>query len=409
MSTEHAGNSWQTFIKPFADAISKTEDEVTQALKSLVGDPTNDTIELLANEEFTPFDQIESALGGGIPKARLRQAVAKHLRGGRKPAAETAPPPPTLTPASLDVLPSVPDDEAWLRMLKTGGELKVNQTTVISGIRSALASRLGLFDVPAELVRLMEAHAESLDDPVGPEFFKLRKLLVTRNYAEIFAALGIDGRSFVSQTRKNGFVHKLDEVLWPALISFQIQLKGWSDSWQQSFGNPGAMVSVLTVAMAGGRGGIMPPGMMAPPATEGLRDAAETVNNQINRVFSGLGIPIASAMAFDAQSIKEVLETPTLPMHIGAANRDQMLKMLGVDVQADYVRLERNITRYALAIMEYPKVSGDAELSYLTSLLMLGSQIPWDKLSTTARRSTARRGALRDPNIGQSGQSGNDE
>ena len=38
--------------------------------------------------------------------------------------------------------------------------------------------------------------------------------------------------------------------------------------------------------------------------------------------------------------------------------------------------------------MEYPSLSsGQEELAYLTSLMMLGSQIPWEKLQSSSSRS----------------------
>ncbi len=380
---------WTTFIAPFAEAIGKSVDEVTTALKTKVGEPGAQAIELLGSEEYTPLQMIAEALGSEVPEAVLRMAVEKKLRKGPVQEPAAAAQPTFATTPSFDVLPAAPDDAAWLNMLKTGGELKVNGTTVISAMRAALASRSGLYDLPSTLADLMETHAQSLDEPVGEEFFKLRKLLTRRSYAEIFAALEVDG-SFVSEKRKSVFVKRLDEVLWPALLSFQGQLMAWRDAWQDGMANPAAMMGAFA-AMAGGGG--MPPGMMQPPATETLRDAAESVNNDINKTFAGVGVPIAMALAYDAQRIKEVLENPTLPSQVGAANRDQMLRMLDVNVTPDYVRLERNVTRYALAVMEYPNItSGQEELGYLTSLTMLGSQIPWDRLGVPGRRLDSVRG-----------------
>ncbi len=374
---------WQSYLEPFAKAIGKSVEQITEAFKPIVGDPGNDAIETLKSEEYVSLDEIKTAVGADVPAAKLKKAVAQHLRVKAQPAPT---PTPTFAAPALDTLPAVPDDETWLAALKVGGELKVDKTTVITGIRAALAARTGLFDIPAKLTELMERKAESLSDPVAPEFFKLRKLLTRRNYAEVFEALDIEGGgSFATQARKNAFVIKLDQKLWTALFRFQQTLKGWSDSWQQTFGNPAAMMSAIAM-IAGGRGGVMPPGVMAPPDTADLKTAAEGVNDQINDVFAGLGIPVAMAMALDAQTIKKVLETPNLNVHIGAANREEMLKMIGVNVDADYVRLERSLAKYTLGVMEFPKITGDSELAYITSLLTLGTQIPWNRLEAPARR-----------------------
>lgn len=383
-------SEWASYIGAFAGAIGKQPEEVATALKGLAGEPGSAAIEVLASDEYSSFSDIEEALRSlGVAKGVLKKAVSQHLR--KAPAAASNPAvSPVAGTVSLDILPPVPDDDAWLAALKTGGVLKVTPNNVICGMRAALASRSGLFDLPSRLTELMESHAESLSEPVGSDYFELNDLLTRRNYAEIFSALGIDGRKYASVKRKGELVRRLDEVLWPALLGFQSRLKGWVDAWQQSFNNPGAAMGFIAAAISG-RGGALPPGMTEAPATDVLHDAADTVINDINRCFAGVGIPVAMAMAYDAQCIKKVLENPNLPIHIGAANRDMMLKLLGVDVAPDYVRLERNISRYALAVMEYPKVTADAELTYLSSLLMLGSQIPWEKLGSSPRRPNASR------------------
>lgn len=379
-------SNWTSFISPFAQAIGKELGEVEAALKALVGEPSDNAVALLQDESFTPFEEIKGTLPN-VPTAVLKKAV----NGLRKVAAPVSSA-TILTGPSFAGLPQVPDDEAWLSALKIGGELKVDVNSVTSGMRAGLASRTGLYDVLGQLATKMEDHAESLDEPVGAEYLKIRGMLTKRgNYAEIFAALGVEGSGYATQARKDAFIQRLDEVLWPALYGFNQALHGWTKSWQDSMGNPAAM---MTLMLAGQRGSVLPPGMMQPPATDSLRDSAEAVVNKVNRVFAGHGIIVASAMAYDAMNIKRVLETPNLPQHVGAANREQMLRMLGVEVAADYVRLERNVIQYALSVMEYAKVTADTELGYLTSLQMLGSQIPWEKLSTTVRPRVGRGGGF---------------
>jgi hypothetical protein len=380
-STTSTGVDCAQVLSAFAAAIGKSAVEVGDALRPLIGEPGPAALDALRSEDYTPFAELHAALPG-VPTALLRRAVAEQLRS-RAPAAGAGAATPTLSlDTSLAILPNAPDDSSLLAMLKAGGDLKVNQGTVISAIRAALANRSGLYDLPALLVDRMESHAESLEEPVGPEFFKLRKLLTQRNYGEIFAALDVEG-AFVSQKRKATFLDRLDALLWPALSAFQAQLKHWTESWQQGMANPAALMAIM-VGSAGGQA--LPPGMLQPPPTGALRDAAEAVNTQINRVFAGVGVPVAMALGYDAMKIREVLEAPNLPAQIGAASRDQMLKLLDVAVSADYVRLEQNLVRYALAIMAFPGVPADAELAYLTSMTMLGGQIPWDSLAAPSRR-----------------------
>jgi len=54
---------------------------------------------------------------------------------------------------------------------------------------------------------------------------------------------------------------------------------------------------------------------------------------------------------------------------------------LGVAVSATYPRLETNLTRFVLAVMQAKdQPAGNEELQYFGALFMLGSQIPWDQL-----------------------------
>jgi hypothetical protein len=249
-----------------------------------------------------------------------------------------------------------------------------------------LAHRVGLFDIPDKLVVLMERFAEENDEQVDPEFFKLRKQLTRRSYADIFAAIdGFEG-SFVTEARKKQLFSRLDQHLWPALTDFYSQLKGWQEAWMQGAANPAIMMSAM-MGMMGGGAGALPPGMMQPPDTGVLRDHADAVNDAANKVFAGMGVQITAAVGYDATKIKESLENSRLPAMTGAANRDQMLRQLGVAVSATYPRLETNLTRFALAVLRVKDVpAGHEELQYFGALFMLGSQIPWDQLGAEGPR-----------------------
>lgn len=382
--------AWIAFIAPFAAAIGTTTEDVTERLHALVGEPGSEAIDALQNEEYTPFADIQAVLNS-VPSARLRRAVAENLRAKPEAAPATAP----LSPmnnlsldASLGILPSVPDDASLLAQLRTNANLKISQATVILAVRAALAERCGYFQIPNLLVDRMEQYAESLEEPVSDDFYILRRLVTQRNYAEIYEAIpGMDG-NFVSQKRRDTFLKKLDTLLWPALVSFQTRLKAWGESWQEGVMSP---TTTMALILGGANRQSLPPGMMQPPPTDGLRDAADAVNIQINKVFAGVGVPVAMALGYDSVKIKEVLDNAALPAQVGAANRDQMLRMLDVAITPDYARLEENLVRYLLAILRYPTVAADTELGFLTALTMLGGQIPWAKLTTpmpAARRNT---------------------
>jgi hypothetical protein len=279
---------------------------------------------------------------------------------------------------ALSILPQVPNDDSFLESLRVGGVLKVEPATVLSAIKAAVADRLDLYDLPKILIQKIETFAESLDEPVGKTFFDLRKLITRRNYADVLEAIGAES-AFVTDTRKAAFLKKV-QPLWPALRGFHEQLVAWQQAWMGGMANPGLIFTAMAVGQAGA-GAMLPPGLMQPPDTSAVRASAEGVNDQINRAFGGVGIAIARALAADAIRIRQVLENPELPAAMGAANRDQMLKMLGVGVSADIVRAEQSVTRYALGVMEYPKVApGNDEYAFLGAMIQLGAQIPWDLL-----------------------------
>jgi len=339
----------------------------------------------------TEQDLIETT---GMKKIKARSLVAKF-----KPAAPAAPEPvaaphPSAAAVAVidDILPSVPTDASWLEALRTGGVLKVNQSTVISAIRAALAYRVGLYGIPDQLVRLMEEFADANDEQVDPSFFKLRKQIRRKEYAEVFEAVeGLDG-TFVTETRKKRLLDKIDDKLWPSIIAFSGQLKSWQEAWMQGAANPALMMNAMMAAT--GTGVALPPGMMQPPDTGVLRDHADAVADAINRVFSGTGVQIAAALAYEATKIKETLADPRLPALTGATNREQMLRLLGVAVSATYPRMETNVTRFVLATMQVKdQAAGAEELRYFSSLIMLGQQIPWDQLTSSVSNGGGRKGS----------------
>lgn len=373
--------AWVTYIEPFAAAIGKTVDDVTAALTDLVGPPGDEAIDLLQSQEYTSDDDITSAVGAGVAKAKLKKAIGGLRRKAPAPVAPEATMGTMMGAASLDVLPQVLDDTSWLKALRAGGVLKVNQGTVMAAVRAALGKKVGMFDVRERLVALMERFAEENEEPVSPEFFKLRKQIVRRDYAEVFEAIdGLDG-SFVTKGRIDKLFGRIDTYLWPAIISFNEQLRAWVESWQQGAANPAMMMNAMMM-MVGAGAGALPPGMMQPPDTGVLRDQADATTDSINKVFAVTGAQIASALAYDATNVRETLQNPLLPALVGAANRDQMLRMLDVAVAATYPRMEVNLTRFVLAIMNVGEVpAGNEELQYFTSLYMLGSQIPWNEIT----------------------------
>ncbi len=316
-------------------------------------------------------DELKTITGAGL-------VTCKKLVAEFAPKVE-APSVASFTGTELSFLPLVPSDESWVEGLKVGGVLKVNRDSVVSANKAALAQKVGLYSLTEKIAKKMEEFADENAEPVPMEFYTIRKQLTRRSYADIFAAIdGLDG-SFVTQVRKTDFFDKIEKYFWPELASFFLSLKGWIEAWQQGANNPALLMQTMMSISSG----VKVPNMMLNTQPDGgiIRDGADALNDSINKVFSGTGVQIAAALAYDANQIKNLLEKENLPSMIGAANKDQMLKMLGVNVPATYPRLEMSLTRFVLGVLNIKNVTAEEELQYFSQLYMLGVSIPWDKVS----------------------------
>ena len=191
----------------------------------------------------------EDLTGVGVKVAKARRII-NELKDSSEP------PKPTASISAEDraiaqsrveaLLPQVPNDESWLSALKTGGILKVDESSYIAAIRAALAEQVGLYDVPESLSRAMEAYADETDEQVPAEFFALRKSLTRRAYGEIFAAIeGLDG-SFITDKRRKVFLERVHELLWPAIVEAYVALNGWYQAYRSCLAKPSMLLATLS-------------------------------------------------------------------------------------------------------------------------------------------------------------------
>ena len=323
--------------------------------------------------------EVSDLTGAGMKLAKARKLVSE-LSAPAKPE-----PAPAVATAEARViqgqieslLPVVPSDESWLESLKTGGILKVNESSYIAAIRAALADRAGLYRVPEALAKAMEKYADETEEQVDPIFYSLRKSLTRRAYGDIFAAIdGLDG-SFITEKRRNEFLGRVHDTLWPAIYDSYRILDGWYKTWRASFSDPSMLIAAISGGFGGGAAGMS---MITPPDTAQLHDAGDTLVDSINRLFRGTGVQVAAAMAYDARNINKTLEDPSLPSMIGVKNRELMLKKIGASVSSNYVRLEQNLVKYVLGFTKHNAVTSDVEVNYFVALWQLGTQINWGEL-----------------------------
>jgi len=334
----------------------------------------------LGVEELDDLASLEVAdlTGAGMKLAKARKLVAE-LKNTSKPATPAVAAAETRAIQSQfeALLPSIPTDESWLNALKTGGILKVDESSYIAAIRAALADRAGLYNVPDALSKAMEKYADETEEQVDPTFYALRKSLTRRAYGDIFAAIdGLDG-TFITDARRKEFLSRIRDTLWPAIAESYRTLDGWYQTWRASFSDPSMLIAAIGGGFSGGAAGMS---MITPPDTAQLHDAGDTLVDSINRVFRGTGVQVAAAMAYDANTIRNTLEDPRLPSMVGVKNREMMLKKIGASVSSNYIRLEQNLVKYVLAFAKHDTVTSDVEVNYFVALWQLGTQINWAEL-----------------------------
>ncbi len=345
---------------------------------------TPETISAMPELGVTEIEDLALLNESDLVGAGMKVVQARKLLNSLKPKPAEEPKPTPVAPAgpavsavfSADsILPSVPVDDAWLNILKTGGVLKVDQATYIAAIRAALADRTQLYEVPKKLAEALENYAFEADEPVAPDFYKLMKQLTRRSYGDLFAAIdGVDG-TFVSEKRKKDLLNRINTYLWPAVTNCYQQLNAWQQAWTNGF-NPGIMVA----SYLGGGGVPLPPGMAQIPDTSPLQDAGDELRNALNKSLAGCGSVVASAMAYEYGQIKAVLEDSSLPSKVGVASREQLFKRLGLSVDASMIRAEANIVRFIMSFAQADSMAADAAAGYYGALYMLGSQINWAQL-----------------------------
>jgi len=313
----------------------------------------------------------------GLKLVKARKLLAELNNVAKKEAtAAVAAATPIMSSDYNMILPSPSTNESFLKTLMGGGVLKVDDPLYEAALRVFLADRCGLYAVPDKLSTAMLNYADESEEPVGSTFFALVDSITRRNYGDLFSAIpGLTG-TFVSKKRRDEFVRRIGNEMCPAIREAYVALDAWYKSMLAASSNPAALLQAISGMMSGAGMGL---GASLPP-TDAVHDAADTLKDAINRVFRGTAAPVGAAMAKDAMEIASVLSDPTLPAMVGAANREQMLKKLGINITPNSPRLEQNLVRFVLSYIKFDEAGAGNEAAYLTALWTLGNQINWPDL-----------------------------
>ncbi len=366
---EATKNKWESTIEPLVvrlklDAKTITDKIVAAKLVEAADDSGADV--LMDAEVLTAAD-----FSGAFPEAAkgtlnlaVKEIRAKAVKAESTPAAATvAPTPivPTTTIGAAFIIPDVPEGSAFLDALSTSKSITVDIVSIRSALEALFADRRALSEIPEKLAHAMEKYADTIEEPVGDAFLDVLKFVRERKYADV----NVDGR-LVTKERKKVVLDRLRE-LPRAVLQFHMVLTGWNEQLKSNrSGNPFGVLSGGAAAMY-------------PPADDVVA-AAEGVVGCLRKAFGGLGVMVAKGMAYEGLKIKETLERPELPALMGAANRELMLKQLGVDLTNADVRAERNVARYVIFVATTVNTAlpGGQEGPVLESLYNLGQTIlPW--------------------------------
>lgn len=382
-----ASARWTELVTAFALTIGSTFDAVTAKLLSDAVNTADDaSLSVLASPTDMPdATWAELFPAPAVKRPMLNRAVAALRTAVNGVAAPAAAPGLPLNPAPAapvamaSLMKPLPDDTAFLSMLVTGGRLNgsVTPADAAVAVRVALASGVGLYDVPDRLVEAIEAHSEALETPADASVYDVITSITEREYAPILRALGAPQRAISASERKK-FLARAAATLFPGLRRFHAALAGWYEQYKVERSDPGMLIQAFT----GGLSGLMP---MVATDTSTLRSAAADLITMVNKLFSGLtAIPSARAMATDAVRILGQLNDPRYISAAGFTSRDEMLRKLGVNVTDHFARVERAVATYAINAMDIGNVP-DAQLPlFAQQLFMLGATIPWDTLGTSA-------------------------
>ncbi len=391
---------WANVIGAFAKSLGSDLEAMTPVLASLAGEPSDEALETLANSGYVSDELIREALGNAglkvgesVPIGVFNKNLAA-LRTACAPAAPTAPTAPAPTAdlfgggvGSYDILPNVPEDSvSLLSKLTIGGELKVDEVSVLCAARALLAQRTGVRDVPGKLIDLMDAHADDVTaEPFTTAMYDVyetvEKIKNRRSHGDILKAVGVPG-SFANAKRKRQFLERVEKHLVPGLFEFRSTVKSWQDSYLAAGANPMQMMQVIAAVVQR----LPVPGGMAPPDTAMIRDAALSFNDAANKTFAGSGIPCARALAHDVIEIHGLLDLDLLPLACGFTTRDQLLKSLKINASRTDERNEHALARYIISVIRMKDVApGHSELAYVNALTMLDTQIKWDSLGLAGR------------------------
>lgn len=359
--------AWLAAIEPLTSQLELSDEVVTRALvdAKLVKAPNDKGAAALVDADAISDVDFAKAFPDAT-SGDLRLAV-KTLRLAAAPKAEPTPAAPAVAtgpfgtgfPGYQDFLiPDAPLGTGLLDILRDTQDLIVDRNTVSAGIEALFAWNMGLDTIPEKLSNRMEAAAKEARRPVSADLRKIEKLVRERRYADV----NIDGR-LVTEARKRELIAALAQ-LPEVMYQFHGFLSAW-DAQRQSMlqGNLAAQLQ----------------GRRLYPPFEPVVTAAESVVNTLNEAFSGYGVDVAAALAYEAVRVREILEQADLYLKLGYPNKELMFRGLEIGVPSGDRQMHRAVASYvAFVAVDVRNMPTGEEGPRLEALFIKGEGIkPW--------------------------------
>lgn len=377
--------------------------EITDDIKAKLGELGVDCVDDLAALNA------EQLKGLGLKPAKVNRLLdeARKLSEGEKPETAMAPTGPVMgggvmspvaaTAAPVAVaLPQVPNTETVLRGLKISGKLApgVNSSVCITLVQAAVATPLDLMSVPKRLMKRLEEQANKMDTPVGNVFFDIMAEINKSKYSDVLSLVaGGKSPTIMASWRKN-LADRVEKILQPALLhSIEASREFLARLMQMS----GAMVGVNFV------GGMqydvkmqaMLQALNQVPDTGEIHELADYLRDAFNKTCAGTGLVTATKVATEYIRVKEILDFPELYVQCGVTNRDELVRVMNLQVPGALVRAEEALTAFVYAMIELDKVPADVEPAYVVQMCNLAMRIdtgvlfrPLDSIAPTDKNAT---------------------
>jgi hypothetical protein len=322
----------------------------------------------------------------GVPRIRARE-LAQALQGSAGGVSAQLGAAAALPAAAAPLLAQVPADGALLRLFREDTTLQVTPEDLASAARLSLAQRWGIEALEERVAARIEAWALEQEKPCPPLFYELEREIARSRHAGVLAAMDLPG-TFVTEARQRALLSRLLD-LWRGLQAFDQALTEWNGQWTARARHPHNFLQSLAQV-------IHQPQALAQaqadaPDAGPVLDAHQRLLRTLHRVYAGAGVVVARSLGEQLTRWTRLLQDPRLQPAIGAQDRDDMLRRLGVQIPAEAPRSEEAAIQYLLSAAGLADVPADRLPATLLALHELSARVPWTVLTQPPPMAPTRR------------------